>query len=257
MASFLSLLTGVRFCILAPHYRQAAGRFPRSVLEPERHARVLAGLQGLRGRVYRAIDRISASIVTPDGRHTCRFDERCWHLVAQNEADEVVACVRLLRHPDGFDVDRALSGAFLARMEPSLRGQYAAALAAVAKNARERGSEIAEVSALVADQDYPNKMLGPVLSVGGGAMLAACTERFLAIVPAHLCASGLYRLLGGRPLTLDGRELPPFIDSLYRGAHEVLLLDSRELARRPGGTLDTAREVRDRLLQTPVYCRAV
>jgi hypothetical protein len=256
MASFLPLLTGVRFCILAPLYREAAGRFPRTVLDPERHARILAGLQRLRGSVLRSIDRISASVLTPDGRHVCRFDEQCWHLVAEDEADRVIACVRVLRHRDGYDIERGLCGTFLARMEPSSCRQYAAALANMAQEMRERKVEVADFSSLVADRDYPNKVLGPVLTLGSVAMLAGCTERFLGVIPAHQYASGLYRRLGGQPLTLDGRELPAFDDSLYRGMHEILLIDACGTYRPPAGSLDTAREVRDRLLQSLVICRA-
>jgi hypothetical protein len=255
VASFLSQLIGVRFCLLSPHYTEAAGRFPRAVLDAARHARILAELQRLRGRVYRAIDRVSASALTADGRQTCRFDELCWHLVAEDESGRTISCIRLLRHPGAFDLARSLCGAFLNRMEPALRRQYAAALEALARRMREKGVEVVDASAVVAARNYPNKALGPVVITGVGATLAVCTGRFLAIAPAHHTVSALYRRLGGEPLTLDGHVLPRFDDRVYRGEHEFLLVDYSDTPRQPAGTLDTARELRDLLIRSPVVCR--
>ena len=258
MASFLSQLSGVRFCVLAPRYREAAGRFPHAVLDLARHAGLLAEVQRLRGGVYRAIDRVPASALTPDGRLLCHFDELCWHLVAQDESGRPIACVRMLRHTDGFLTSHALCGPFLTRMEASLRRQYAAALGELARRMSERGTEIVEASAVVADRHYPNKALGPVVIIGVGAVLAVCLERFLLVSTAHnVGISGLYRRLGGEPLTLDGRELPRFKDRISRGDLEFILVDYGDTTRVPAGTLDTARELRDLLRKSPVVCREV
>jgi hypothetical protein len=255
MVSLLSQLDGVRFCILAPHYRAAAGRFGRAVVDAERHASLLGDLQRLRGKVYRGLERIAASRVRADGRHLCRFDEPCWHLVAQDGAGRTIACIRLLRHPGGFSLTHALTGAFLARMEPPLRRLYTAALEALAGRMRRHGIEVVDTSAVVADPDFPNKVLGPVIITGIGALLSVCLDRFLALAPTHHTVRTLYRRLGGEPLTHEGRELPPFYDRVYRGDHEILVVDYTGPARQPAGTLETACALRERLLASPVVCR--
>jgi hypothetical protein len=255
MVSLLAQLDGIRFVVLAPHYQAVAGRFPHAVVDAQRHSTRLGDLQRLRAKVYLGLERIPASAVRADSRHICRFDEPCWHVVIQNSGGQTVACVRLMRHPAGYNLARSLSGTFLDRMEPALRRQYTTALGGLIQRMSARGIELADLSAAVADPDYPNKLLGPVLILSACALLATCLDQFLAIAPSHCTVRALYQKLGGELLTHDGRALPPFYDTVYRGNHEMFLVERSEQLRQPPGIVETARELRDRLLQSPVVCR--
>ena len=62
--------------------------------------RLIAEVQRLRGAIYLNEGNITATQLTPDGRHQTPEDERGWHLLMTNPEGEVAACALYMEYPN-------------------------------------------------------------------------------------------------------------------------------------------------------------
>ena len=216
------------------------------------HSHLLAETQRFRGRMYLADGAVQAGDLDPWGRHIQVADSRSWHLLLLSGMGRVIGCTRFRRHAGSVSwgqlgIRRApIAGSnewglrFRASVDAELAAAWRAGFSyvevggwALAKEIR--GTFMALKSVLAT---YAWSQL-----LGGALGITTATERN--------GSAGILRRLGGRGLTCDGVELPPYYDERYRCHMDVLRFDSREPNRRYASKLD---ELREQVAEAPVYC---
>jgi hypothetical protein len=216
------------------------------------HSHLLAETQRFRGSMYLADGAIQAKDLDPRGRHIQAADSRSWHLLLLSAMGRVVGCTRFRRHAGPVSWGQlAIRQAPIAGSDEwgwRLRASVDAELAA----AWRAGFSYVEVGgwALAKEIRGTFMALKSVLAtfawsqlLGGALGITTATERN--------GSASILRRLGGRRLTCDGVELPPYYDERYRCHMEVLRFDSREPNRRYTSMLD---ELRDQVAAAPVFC---
>jgi hypothetical protein len=214
-----------RFMLLAPPFGNTSG-FRHVEVSRERCASLLAGLQRLRARVYLETRGVEASQLTEDGRHVQFADNRAWHLITVTPENEVLACARYILH----DIEASYSDLGVSRSALANSSNWGDKLRDAVETelttARRRNFRYAELGgwaiaeALRCTTEAFRIMLGCyALSEWFGGVLGITTAR-------RVCSAPLLRKVGGRPVALNGEELPPYFDPQYRCEMEVLRFDS-------------------------------
>jgi hypothetical protein len=240
------------FVLLAPAEERPAG-FPGGVTASRHlHSHLLSEMQRLRGRIYLAEGALSVSDLDPWERHVQAADLKSWHLLTLGSMGRVIGCTRLRRHPNP-----ASWGKLGIREVPIARSdewglKFRASIDAELAIARRAGFSYVEVGgwALAKEIRGTFMALKTVLAtyawsqlMGGALGITTATERNES--------AAILRRLGGRRLTWNGMELPPYYDERYRCQMEVLRFDSREMNPKYAGMLD---DLRNQVAGATVIC---
>jgi hypothetical protein len=213
--------------LLAPASSFIPESFARRCVDRNRHARLLSGLQRVRGRIYRADGALKVSQLTADGRHEQDSDYDSWHLLAVDGNGEVEGCARyrhLTGNVDFNDLD--VRESWLARCDQWGPGLRAAVELEIAL-ANQRGLAFSEVGgwAIVPEKRCTTEALRIAMATYSLArILGGCVGISTATVQ-HRSYSVL-RWIGGRSLQHGGIELPSYYDPQYQFHMEVLRFDS-------------------------------
>ncbi len=218
------------------------------------HSHLLDEMQRFRGRMYLADGAIEARDLDAWGRHVQPADSRSWHLLMLGSMGRVIGCTRFRRYslPVSWgqltirQAPIALSDEWGFKFRKSVDAELTAADGA--------GFSYVEVGGWAIANEIRGTFMAlkTVLAtyawsqlLGGALGITTATERNES--------AGILRRLGGRPLTCDGVDLPPYYDERYRCMMEVLRFDSREPNPRYGSMLD---ELREEVAAAPVFCAA-
>ncbi|MBS1858015.1 MAG: hypothetical protein JST11_21780 [Acidobacteria bacterium] len=218
--------------------------------DDRQYARVLHGLQRLRGQVYLEDGAIREAQLISDGRHWQPSDATSWHLVAIDERGNVFGCARYSHYESevGFQ-DLGVRTSALAESE-RWGSLLRTAVEGEAARAAGLGLAFAEVGgwAISAEKRYTTEALRVALATYALAqMLGGCIGITTATVRHH--SAQILRRIGGRPLSVNQQDLPPYYDPQYQCQMEVLRFDSA----RPDTAYHRAIErLREQLLSVTV-----
>jgi hypothetical protein len=209
----------------------AGAELPRALatpcVVPALRQSVLADVQRLRGRIYFEDGALSAHQLTPDGRHVQAVDDHSWHLVVLSGRGEVSGCVRYWQ-PGRLASFAELSVAGCALFRNSTwGGRFKRAVESQREEARCRGIGYAELGgwALSEELRYSAYAVRMAISLYGLARILGGTIAISTATTRHH-SSDILKRIGGRPLSVDGVELPPYYDPQYGCDMEVLRFDS-------------------------------
>jgi hypothetical protein len=240
------------FAVLAPSSHGVADIFARVEEDDGRHESLLAAMQRFRGRVYLADQAIRADQLTKDGRHLSSVDRESWHLVALDQEDRVLGCIRYRVHeaPPAFE-DLGVSRSAIAR-DPQWGFALRHAVQREIDDAAARHLPYAEVGGWALDDSFRRTTAGIRLAVGafslslllGGALgLSTATQR------NH--SADMLRRIAGRSLEVDGIEVPPYYEPMYGCVMEILRFDCALPNPR---YVPWIQELEDELSAVPIYC---
>jgi hypothetical protein len=243
-----------RLVVLAPVNCEVPDSFIRVEENLERHQSLLAQMQALRGARYLKDGAITPLQLSVDGRHRVAVDEKSWHLLAVNSAGSVCGGARCRQTSNRIVFsDLGISASPLAQSDVwgmKLR----AAVETDLELARRKDVAYMEFGgwAVAEESCCTTEALRIALgvyslsrSLGGCVGITAATRRH------H--SSSILRRIGGRPLAIDGVELPPYYDPQYDCEMEMLRFESEF----PNPRYDIwIEEIRAHLLTAPVVrCR--
>jgi len=217
----------MRLLLLAPSAHVVPDSFARLRVDGERHARLLADIQRVRGRAYLEDGAITSDALTPDGRHVQHMDETSWHVVAVDPHDRVLACARYREIVgDASSADLGVWRTPLAA-DPSWRTRLRHAVRGDASRARRRGVAFVEVGGWAVERSKR----GGVCAFQTAAATFALAESLggcIGITTATVrhCSARILRKLGGASLAVAGLAIPSYFDPHYGCQMEILRFDS-------------------------------
>ncbi len=221
------------FLLLAPPEASIPGAFRAVRVDREYHADLLAEMQRFRGRVYLEDGAITPNQLTTCGRHDLDMDHESWHLITLNRQGKISGCARFLQHSTSATwSELRVRTAALART-PFWARKLRKAVETELAEARKRGMAYIEFGgwALAQELRGTTEALRIALATCGWAQaLGGCLG--ISTVTARNGSASILRRIGGRPLEVDGEELPPYFDPFYKCEMEILRFDSRHPASR-------------------------
>ena len=237
---------GRGFVILAPPH-EGLPPFSHMTYDPARHGRLLAEIQTLRGRAYLADGALDEAQLLPGGRHVQPVDDKSWHLLTVDDRGRVTAGIRYMAHRPGVSYSElAVSGA-ISHLPSNFTHKLRHAVEAELEKANDLGFTYVELGGWVVGEELRCSteairmllmMYALSQSLGGAIALSTATTRHNS--------SGILRRTGGRPLMVDGAEVPPYYDPHYGCEMEAVSFDSRLPNSRYSGWI---REFKEALLQ--------
>ncbi len=222
-----ALPAATRLLLLAPSAHVVPESFARLRIDGERHARLLADIQRVRGRAYLEDGAITSDALTADGRHIQHIDETSWHVVAVDPDDRVLACARYREVVgDTNDADLGVWRTPLAA-DPSWQTRLRHAVRGDASRARRRGVSFVEVGGWAVERSKR----GGVCAFQTAAATFALAESLggcIGITTATVrhCSARILRKLGGASLAVAGLAIPAYFDPHYGCHMEILRFDS-------------------------------
>jgi hypothetical protein len=241
-----------RFTLLAP-----AGVSPRGVfrhVEGDSTCRqqLLADMQRMRGRIYLEDGAISPGELTADGRHVQAIDDQSWHLLLLSNRGRVLGCTRYLQHHASTPYNRLrVRTAALAdsnRWSEPLRRAVESEL----QSARQNGFSFVEVGGWALDASVRNSadaVRSVLFTYAWSQVIGGCVG--VSMATQRNGSASILRRIGGRPLSWDGAELPPYYDPHYKCEMELLRFDSRVPNAKYQPVID---EIRSQVPFVPVIC---
>jgi hypothetical protein len=202
-------------------------RFRNSQASSRRYDELLAKVQRFRGAIYCQDGAISASDLTPDGRHYMPIDERSWHVIALTKDEEVCGCVRYLPENAAMHVNDLWVGEAAIASCPTWGSYFRRAVDQERARARSKGVDFAEVGgwAVAEDRRWTTDPLRMILGVWGlSKVLGGCVG--VATATVRHGSAVILRRIGLRSMVADGVELPPYYDPHYGCEMEALRFDS-------------------------------
>lgn len=237
--------------LLAPSGTHVPQTFRDVRMNSAAHARVLAGVQRLRGTTYLADGAVTSSQLTRDGRHVQAADQESWHIVTMSEEGDVTACMRYRTYtsvvsPEGLGVWRSAL-ARTVRWSRRLKSAIETDIS-LARRTRSHFSEIGGWAVAPQTRGARGALMAlwPYAlaeSLGGGLGVATATARN--------CSAEILKRIGGRPLEVAGETLPAYFDPEYGCDMEILRFDSRRPAPKYAGQV--TRLIQD-AMRLPVIC---
>ena len=238
-----------RLIVLAPGDCDVPDSFLQVEEDPERHETLLADIQTLRGARYLQDGAITPSQISADGRHRLSVDEQSWHLLAIKDG-KVCGGARCRKSSNRIAFRDLSIGASPLAQSDVWGMKLRAAVEADLELARRKDVAYIEFGGWAVAEELccTTEALRIALgvyslsrSLGGCVGITAATRRH------H--SSSILRRIGGRPLTVDGVELPPYYDPQYSCEMEMLRFDSSFPNPRYEGWIE---EIRAHLLAAPV-----
>jgi len=239
-----------RLIVLAPADCHVPDSFLQVEENPERHERLLAQMQVLRGARYLRDGAITPRQLSADGRHRLSVDEKSWHLLTFNQDGAVCGGARC-RTTSNRSVFSELGIGSSSLAQSDVWGmKLRAAVETDLELARRKDVAYMEFGGWAVTEEYccTTEALRIALgvyslsrSLGGCVGISAATRRH------H--SSSILRRIGGRPLMVDGVELPPYFDPQYSCEMEMLRFDSCFPNPRYEGWIE---EIRAHLVAAPI-----
>ena len=184
-------------------------------------------MQRFRGSIYLDTGYVRPSELTADGRHALEVDRISWHLLAVSGNGTISGCARCLVHDHAVFQRLWVRDAAVVRCPkwgPGLRAAIERDLDLVQR----RELRFVEVGgwAIAEERRGTTDALRVALGMYGlGLALGAGIAVTTAAVKHG--SSSILRRIGGRPVEVDGVELPPYYDPQYRCELEMLRFDCR------------------------------
>ncbi len=220
-------LSHQQLILLAPESSRIPAKFRNVVVDPARHAAILADMQKMRGRVYLDDGAISPDQLGDDHRHCTPADDASWHLLTLDDHGRVSGCVRYREHHNTVSFhELGLRDCALAECRhwgAKLKAAVEYDLAA----ARRLAISFVEVGgwALAKERRCTGEALRTALATYGLAQtLGGCLGVATATVRHR--SSSILRRIGGRSLEIEGESLPPYYDPHYKCEMEVVRFKS-------------------------------
>jgi hypothetical protein len=214
-----------RIVILAPDTDGLP--FQNVISDGMRHRSLLSSAQRLRGRAYLKDSAIQPWDLSPRGSYIQPADNASWHVLMVDDHDQVTGCVRYRKHHRNV-VFRELG---LAKAVDANSYKYSCLVRDAVQiqicSAVERGLAYVELGgwALSEALRFNGDAIRMVLTVYALAQLSGGALAVTTATLRHNSASILKRM-GGRRLTANGSELPPYFDPKYGCEMELLGFDS-------------------------------
>lgn len=239
-----------RFLLLAPPFAALPHLFRRVTRDADRHRRLVAEMQRVRGSVYLADGYVRRQELSPDGRHQSAEDSRSWHLLMTDPDGSVSSCAWYLEHENTTTIAQLRIGNCpLARVR-EWRDKLHRAVESEIGRARQDGLRYAEVggwAVSAARRSTSDGLLLALAAYGLSRILGGALGITTANV-AHASAS-ILRRLGGSYLEATGTPLPAYFDTRYNAMVELLRFDSRQPSAKYGRFVDLLKL---ELLHVPV-----
>lgn len=199
----------------------------RTTSERETHARLLAEMQRLRGRIALEEGAIQPEQLTADGRHLQTIDNESWHVLGVDAEGTVRGCARYRPHRHGVTLHAVSAWHSALAKSPTYREPLARAIEGEIAEAAHRGIGFAEVGGWAVDHSWRCTSEPVTLALVTFA-LAARLGHCIALTTATRKSSSasILRRLGGRPLRSESMEFPPYFDPQYGSEMELLRFDS-------------------------------
>lgn len=218
-----------RYILLAPpSAADSATLFRDWINDSDAYEARLKEMQRLRGGIYLEDGAIIRSALSDDGSHRLVGDELSWHILALDEDGAVQGCVRSLPHPPSVRYrDLAVRHA-AQEMGVQWSWPLRRAIESQVELAQELSVDFFEVGgwAIAKKLRCTASVLYSALGayalaqlLGGGVGFATATVRHRS--------SEILKRIGGRPLKLGDRSVPPYYDPQYACKMEALSFDSR------------------------------
>jgi hypothetical protein len=239
-----------RLTVLAPVEGEVPDCFLNVQENPERHEALLADIQILRGARYLRDGAITPLQLSSDGRHKLAVDEKSWHLLALNRDGTVCGGARCWKTSNRVAFSELGAGASSLAQSDVWGMKLRGAVEADLELARQKDVAYIEFGGWAVAEEFccTTEALRIALgayslsrSLGGCVGISAATRRH------H--SSSILRRIGGRPLTVDGVELPPYYDPQYGCEMEMLRFESSLPNPRYESWIE---EIRAHLLTAPV-----
>jgi len=208
--------------LLAPPQARVPGSFTSVHHDPSRHDFLLRQAQTLRGAVYLEDGAIDQSHMV-NGRHVVSSDQKSWHLLVLDAAQQVCACTRFHHHPAGVEFSRLTAAESSLASSSEWGSRVKSAVEEELALSRRMDLAFVEIGGWALAQEIRGSVeaLRMVLAIyaffrtlGGAVGLATATIR-------HSSAS-ILRRIGGRPLHHNGLQVPSYRDSQYSCDMEML-----------------------------------
>jgi hypothetical protein len=227
--SAIALSTGVpwQLMLLKPFAATPPTCFETVTYDADRHAKLLAEMQRLRGRLYVEDGALERSHLTRDGRHVLDCDETSWHLLVLRE-NHVAGCMRYKMHSNTVPFRRlTVSHSAPARCThngPRIR----AAVEREIRSASQQGIAFGEAGGWALDERLRGSTaaLRMVLAIYSLAQLLGDAIVLSTATMRNGSATILSRI-GGSPLVVENTELQPYYDEQYKCEMSLLRFDSR------------------------------
>jgi hypothetical protein len=239
-----------RSVLLAPSHSGTTHRFSVVHRDATEHARLLAGAQRLRGRVYLSDGAIEPCQLTESGRHVQPADQRSYHLLSLDEDDQVVACTRYLCHENTVGFSRLGVAHTPLTAEKDRQPKLECAVETELARARRSGYKYVEMGgwAITEQLRCSTEAVRMVVTIYALARMMGGALGISTVTTRH-ASSSILRRLGGSPLTHAGEEVSTYFDPNYGCQMEILRFDSD----RPSNTYESAiRRCQSLLERTPV-----
>jgi hypothetical protein len=240
----------VRFIILAPADCHVPDSFLQVEENPERHEVLLAQMQVLRGERYLRDGAITPLQLSADGRHRMAVDEKSWHLLTVNKMGAVCGGARYRRTSNRIAFSELGIGSSSLAQSDVWGVKLRASVETDLELARRKDVAYVELGGWAVAEEFCCStealrialgVYGLSRSLGGGVGISAATRRH------H--SSSILRRIGGRPLMVDGVDLPPYFDPQYSCEMEMLRFDSCSPNPRYEGWIE---EIRAHLVAAPI-----
>jgi len=243
-----------RLVLLAPDTGGIPSGFAKVRFNEGRHESLLAKAQVLRGEVYLEDGAIQPAQLTSDGRFCASQDKESWHLLALNDAGDVLGCARYLAHGNTVPFAKlGVSRAALAQdelWERKLRWAVEADLLL----ARKRSYAYVELGGWALHQELRGSTEAIRIALAAYALgrnLGGCIG--VTTATTRHCSSSILKRIGGQSLAAGGSELPSYYDPNYRCEMNVLRFDSNLPNPRYEAWIE---QIRNQIWTAPVFCRA-
>jgi hypothetical protein len=216
--------------LLAPSASEIPAVFYNRHQNEGLHLRLLREMQKLRGGVYLRDGAIEAHQLTRDGRHCVAADASSWHVLTTDSDNRVLGCARYLPYPNtvGF-VDLGIRTCPLAQHD-HWSGKFRSGVETQISIARRDKLACVEVGGWALSEDVRASMEAMRVALSSYALaelLGGCIG-FTTATTRH-ASSSILRRLGGKPLNVNGLEIPSYFDPHYNCEMELLCFDSRQL----------------------------
>ena len=218
-----------RLVLLAPPSSVVPPSFKKLECDPARHSQLVREMQTLRGSIYLQDGALQPHQLSSDGLHRTPEDDRSWHLLMLNRAQQVSSCVWYMEHDGATSIDQLRVKTCPMTADPVKGTLLRTAVEDELTRAREHGLHYAEVGGWAVSKASRCSSEGLLLALaayslgrffGGSLGLTTATVRH--------SSSTILRRLGGAHLEADGAPVRPYFDPRYKCEMELLRFDSRQ-----------------------------
>jgi hypothetical protein len=232
-----------RLVLLAPAATSVTNFFRCKEVDADRHDHLVHEVQRFRGRIYAQDGAIARTQLLSDGRHQTPDDDKGWHMLLLDKAQQVSACALYREH----DYPVALEDLRMQRIPLARRAEWRPQVlkAITDELARARRHHLHYVElggwAVAPECRRTSGPLTMALAVYGfsrraGGALGMATATF------RHCSAVILQRLGGSRFVVGDTTLPPYYDPRYQCMMEILRFDSRRPNPKFVGLIDQLRE---------------